>query len=274
MAVTCTEKPNSRRVTDSQSAELYYIVSGTADEVEALTALNAGSPTSFQGLLRRPVEVEPVHIDENNPDNCIWDGTATYVLFDYQPPDTGSFSFSFNVSGGTQHITQSIKTVHAYAEDGTPPDFKGAIGVTKDGVEGTDIIAPTFEFSETHVLPSSQIDYNYVRVLALLRGRVNDRSFKGLAAGECLFLNASGSKRGTGNGADWEMTYNFAGSQNRKGLTIGAMTGIEKRGWEYLWVYYREYEDDASHRIIQRPFYAYVEQVYEYGNFGLLGIGT
>ena len=41
--------------------------------------------------------------------------------------------------GGTQHITQSIATIQKYAPPGkTAPDFKGAIGVTHDSVEGVD----------------------------------------------------------------------------------------------------------------------------------------
>lgn len=96
-------------------------------------------------------------------------------------------------------------------------------------------------------------------------------SFKGLAAGECLFLGAAGSKRGD---EDWEITFRFAGSPNVTGLSVGPITGISKKGWEYLWVRYADVEDDNAKALVKRPVAAYVEQVYDAGNFGALGIGT
>ncbi len=87
--------------------------------------------------------------------------------------------------------------------------------------------------------------------------------------GEVLFLGASGSKRGK---EDWEITFKFAASPNITGLTVGPITGIAKRGWDYLWVRYLDDED--SFQIIRRPVAAYVERVYEFGNFADIGIGV
>ena len=56
------------------------------------------------------------------------------------------------------------------------------------------------------------------------------------------------------------------------GLQVGDITGIDKKGWEYLWVRYADAEDQNV--LVKRPIAAYVEQVYESGNFALLGIGT
>jgi hypothetical protein len=39
-----------------------------------------------------------------------------------------------------------------------------------------------------------------------------------------------------------------------------------------MWVRYAETEDGAAKALIQRPVAVYVEQVYEYGSFSLLGI--
>lgn len=108
----------------------------------------------------------------------------------------------------------------------------------------------------------------YRGTLFNLTGKVNNASFKGLAAGECLFLGASGAKRGSD---DWEITFRFAGSPNRTGITVG---GISKKGWEYLWVRYADVEDTASNTLVKRLVAAYVEKVYEEGNFAALGIGT
>jgi len=89
-----------------------------------------------------------------------------------------------------------------------------------------------------------------------------------------LFLGASGSRRGLSSSDDWEVTFRFAASPNRWDVTVGAITGIRKRGWEYLWVRYEDDEDEDTEQLIKRPVAVYVEQVYEYGDFRRLGIGT
>ena len=76
---------------------------------------------------------------------------ATVTLADMQPPPGSDPpqpeaplgpSFSFETSGGTQHITQSLGTVGAWAAPGLiPPNFHGAIGVGKDSIDGVDITA-------------------------------------------------------------------------------------------------------------------------------------
>ena len=91
--------------------------------------------------------------------------------------------------------------------------------------------------------------------------------FKGLAAGECLFLGAAGSKRGLG---DWEITFRFAGSPNVTGLAVGPISGISKKGWEYLWVRYKT--EQGNNTLKQVPAQVNVEQVietYEFANLGL-----
>jgi hypothetical protein len=176
----------------------------------------------------------------------------------------------FDTGGGTTHITQSLATVNSYAPAGeTPPDFKGAIGVSTDSVEGTDITIPVFNFTETHYVPVALLTGAYKVVLFYLTGRVNHAPFKGFARGEVLFQGASGSQRGQ---EDWEITFSFAASPNATGLTVGDITDIDKKGWEYLWVRYQDAED--ADVLVKQPAAVYVEQVYLYGDFSLLGIGT
>lgn len=270
MAVTCMENRESRNVTDGKSAELIYTVRGTADESAAISSLKATAPSTFGNLVRQPVTIEPVHVDTNDADSCIWTGTARYAPRSYTaPPETGDSSFSFDTGGGTQHITQSLQTINKYAPTGkTAPDFKGAIGVTHNSVEGVDITLPVYNWSETHYIADEDVDKaNYYS----LTGRTNNASFKGCAAGECLFLGASGSKRGDD---DWEITFRFASSPNKTNITVGDITGINKKGWEYLWVRYEDAEDATAKAIVKKPRAAYVEKVYEEGNFADLGIGT
>jgi len=270
-----TEKHDSRKVTtapngDAQSAEFVYTLTGVADENSARVLATNSTASTYGDLIRKSISLEPVHVDTANLDTCIWEVTVQYGEKD--EPESGDPSvFSFDTGGGTQHITQSLATINRYAASGTAPDFKGAIGVTHDNVEGVDITVPVYNFSETHYLDDALVTLAYRGTLFNLTGKVNNASFKGLAAGECLFLGASGSKRGTD---DWEITFRFAASPNRTGITVGPITGIAKKGWEYLWVRYADAEDAASNTLVKQPVAAYVEKVYEDGNFAGLGIGT
>jgi len=112
----------------------------------------------------------------------------------------------------------------------------------------------------------------YKGTLFRLTGKVNSGSWKGFNEGEVLFLGASGSRRGTNADSDWEITFRFAASPNVTGLSVGSINGIAKKGWEYLWVRYADQEDTSANTIVKRPVAAYVERVYDEGNFGGLGI--
>ncbi len=111
----------------------------------------------------------------------------------------------------------------------------------------------------------------YKSTLFFLTACVNNDAFKGFAPGEVLFLGASGTQRGQ---EDWEITFKFAASPNATGLVIGEITGINKKGWEYLWVRYADAEDTTAKVLVKKPIAVYVEQVYPMAAFAGLGIGS
>jgi hypothetical protein len=255
------EKFDSREATvgaENPFVDLLYMVSGTEDDAVVRATVETTIPAIYASLV-----FQSYHIAHQG--GGVWEVSVRYGKL--EPKETGQSTYSFDTSGGTTHITQSLETVASYGDD--PPDFQGAIGVSTDSVEGTDITVPVFNFTETHYVPVALLTGAYKVVLFYLTGRVNHAPFKGFAPGEVLFLGASGSQRGT---EDWEITFSFAASPNVTGLTVGDITGIDKKGWEYLWVRYADAED--ADVLVKQPAAAYVEQVYEYGNFALLGIGV
>jgi len=289
MLFTVTERANTREITTgrNQTYERTYVILGApqagdnaldldAKALEALAAIVdatvtiAGIPFVLASHHVEPVNVWNVDASGLPAGTMIWDGSALYQRFDWQPKETGESTFSFDTSGGTQHITQSLSTVAKYPA-GTAPDCKGAIGVSQSGdsqmVEGVDIVVPVYNWSETHYLSNATVTAAYKQTLFGLTGKVNTAAFKGFAIGEVLFLGASGSQRGT---EDWEITFRFAASKNKVGLTIGTITGIDKKGWEYLWVRYKD-SIDANVKV-KVPAAVYTEQVYENGDFSGLGI--
>jgi hypothetical protein len=265
MPVTVTEKWESREQSagEQPSVDLRYLILGTSDDIEAHSELIAQTPNVYAGLVRQSTHLE--RISEN-----AWEGSIRYGRT--EPPQTGDSTYSFDTGGGTQHVTQSLATTGVWAAPGVfPPNFRGGIGVTKDGVEGVDITVPVYNFSETHYIDAALVTGAYKSTLFYLTGTVNNGPFRGFASGEVLFLGAAGSLRGQ---EDWEISYRFAASPNVQGLQVGDITGIVKRGWDYLWIRYADIEDSDAKMLVKRPLSVYVEQVYPYTNFAGLGIGS
>lgn len=294
MAIQVGEKFNSPRLTTGRksSAEGRWWITGTGDENAAKAALCAAAPASIGGAAEVTMTTptgtvllavwpflvsSDVTVEQIAPG--IWDGIVTYSTWGEQqkkkdPPATGDAIFDFDTTGGTQHITQSICTVNSYGQNGdTPPNFNGAINVTRDSVDGCDITIPVYQWGETHYLPSETVTDAYKGILYNATGCVNVNPFKGTAALETLFLGASGSQRGNN---DWEIRFKFASSPNKTDLNIpGISSAISKNGWEYLWVRYHDvFDNDDSKLMLKKPFAAYVERVYLATDFASLGIGT
>jgi hypothetical protein len=267
------ETPESRRTTDGESptTELRLQVSGTDDEFLAKTALLGYVPVIWNGLLRSSASLEPI-------DGELWDATVQYGK--KKSPEIGDCEVSWDTGGGTQHITQAILTVGKYAPSGmTAPENYGCIGLKDDGsVDGVDIVVPSFNWSERYTVNPAMVTWAYAVTCAYLTGRVAQAPFRGFAVGEVKFMGATCTARLTGTAAQpelrTEMTYRFSASPNATNLTVGEITGIAKKGWEYLEVLYERKEDPTAKRMAARPVACYVHQVSLWGNLGSLGIGS
>ena len=140
-------------------------------------------------------------------------------------------------------------------------------------MNGVDVTMPVLNFTETHTMAGSRVSTSYKKSVAALTGTVNRSSFRGFAAGEVLFLGASGQKRSRKASAPWEITFRFAVSPNQSSLSVGKLKVSNKKGWDYLWVRYADKVSDNRKNVIKEPVAAYVEQVYPEGDFGNLGLG-
>jgi hypothetical protein len=265
--VAVLEKFDSRQAAagDNPQAELRYVVRGTDDEQAALAAVESTSPSAYGGLVRQGWEVEPV-----GDGSEFWEGTVRYGRTSGAPRQVGESVFTFDTGGGSMHVTQAKEHVASYAPAGeTAPDFGGAIGVTHDAVEGCDVVVPVYNWSETHYFAADHVTQGYKLTLFALTGKTSAGAFRGFATGEVLFLGASGSTRGDDT---WEISFRFAASPNVTGLVIGSITGINKKGWEYMWVRYTDAEDDDAKCIVKRPASVHVERVYDAADLVGLGI--
>jgi hypothetical protein len=260
MTIQIFETFDSRALNDGLTTDqqLRYIVTGTDTEQEVIDTVLATAPSVFGVLRRVGFSAEPLG-------GGIWDITVPYET-------RKESQWSFETGGATTRITQSLQTVARYAASGaTAPDFQGAIGVNGDTVDGVDVTVPVYNFTETVRKAGADVTQAYKLAIFACTGKTNNATFRGFAAGEVLFLGASGTKTGVD---DWEIAFKFAASPNVTNLSIGGgITASSKKGWEYLWVRFADKADTTAQVLVKRPVAAYVERVYESANFSTLGLG-
>jgi len=264
MAATATEKWESGQL-GGKSGEKVYLVTDCADESTARTTALAEAPNTWGSLVENDCQIERV-----NDDTFL--ARVTYTPPNSAEKEDGDSQYNFNTRGGTVHVNYSLGTEHSYASSGSAPDFKEAINVTPDGVQGTDIIDAVFEWSETRYAASGDVDSAYIAALYGLTGKTNNASFtdgigNSFNTGEVLFLGAEGTKLPNDV---WEITFHFAARPNTTTLQIGSITSINKEGWEYVWVYFEEVKDTTANITVKRPLYVFVERVYDEGDFSTL----
>jgi hypothetical protein len=275
MAYTVTERNARRRTTKAassarSSAEIVYgVVSDVpGTELGAITAVEAVAPTTYNGLPRQDVSAEELNV-------FLWEVTVRYASEQSAGVGGGGGEATrittLTIGNRSERITQSRSTVNRYAPPGmTAEDFRGAINVTESGVEGVDIVVPTYEFQEIMFKTDGFFSDSYREAVFNLVGKTNSATWRGFHAGEVLFRGLEGTKNNLTN--LWELRYAFNREPNRTGLSVGDITGIEKRGTDYLWVRYRDVEDATAKSIVKRPLSVHVERVCEEGDFSVLGI--
>lgn len=244
-------------VISAESIERSYLITASSD-ADAYTQLvaHASCPYTLAGasvlLYRRYPVVK--HIGGGYYESTVQWGLADQFA-----------DVSFSTSGGQQLVTQSLNT-QIFGPDA--PNHLGQIGVTKNGVEGVQITVPVFQWSESHLLENAVVTESYIDSLYTMTGTTNDATWRGKPQGEVLFMGATGQRR---SADDWSLTFTFSRSQNVTSLTVGDITGINKKGWEYMWVKYVD-DTDINDYLIRKPIGVYVERVYEESDFSDLGI--
>lgn len=186
-----------------------------------------------------------------------------YCIYDVEIPysgvkrETGSYTWNFDTTGATVHITTSKEHIASYPTNGNV--HKGSINVRPDGeVEGTEIIIPALKLVVQYRHPHGVVTLPYIKQLARATGRTNADGFLTFDPGELLFLGATGSD---GTEADAEVSFQFAASENASDLNFGDITGIVKKGHHYAWVEHKAATSDG--RPATQPSIVHVERVYD-----------
>jgi len=274
MPAIAVERRESREGSYTEQTLLYRITGayGDDDDKQVFDAVADAAPMKHRGLKRvdEEIEIEP-------QGNGLWFAEVPYKAqeVEWKPGEGegGSDEYrgpelSWDTTGGTHHIEHSDNTTRAYGSENL--DFDGAIGVNNGQVAGVDVIVPKLEFTETHYLVNGRVTFDYVNTLHSLTGTVNKAGFRGFEAGEVLFMGARGTHP---EPHYWAVEFQFAVSKTKRGITIGDCEVGVKKGWQYLWVHYRETKDtDGKATVRPKPVAVFVEDVYEEADFTQLGI--
>jgi len=255
------------RVRDGSRADqrtLRYLVTGTDDADDAVDAVETEAPTTITSttgtLKRRRFAYSPVGFNE-------WHVDVKYDRLKRLIVDESEYEFEIGLQN--QKVFQSLGTTR-YAASGTAPDFQGAINVQDGRVEGVDVGFPTYQFSITKIHDAADITQAWRSAVRGLVGKKNNGAIgTEFAAGELLFLGARGRNRSED---EIQVTYSFAASANISGLTVGGITSISKKGWDFIWFVYAEVDDTSAGRVVKRPRFAYVEKVIEDADLSTLGL--
>ena len=263
-----------------------YKIFGSADDVEVHNEINttiSGSYWQYPGAPDMQLMVESYSLSYLG--DQAWQLSVQYTkdgAEDEEKPDPLHRSRSFDTSGGTKHITQARSETRygPTGATGPTPNMNKAIGVDGQSVAGVDIVVPQLQWSENYDVPDKFITSEYIKKVAERTGTVNDAGFRSFAAGEVLFIGCSGSHewdedKGSG---PWNLAYKFVANPNAgagqtyPAETIGAITGVEKKGHEYMWIYYDS--DVTGGTLLKKPKYVYINEVYRKTDFAALGIGV
>ncbi len=225
-----------------------------------------------------PRKVKPVAPDTGTPAGG---DVGSYLLIAGSPSWRGGKYPITSVAGGYWVLSSSYPapaltgtaggqwTLWNGAAVGTAPDYKQAIGVTLDRVEGADIYYPHFEFGvSVQVYPFT---LQGMRTIVATCGKTNNAAWRGFEEGSLLYLGATGQAN-----ADlvWTISHKFAVGENLYAVPVSPPEIIvpEKGAWEYLWCVYAP--GPVGDRVAQVPAAAYVEQVYDAADFTALGLGA
>ena len=289
MAITVYEKfgsPDGRFVNpvDGAGSEFTYtyVVLGTNNVTTATSVVATAAPLVYLAndgqLLVRQEFIPKV----TGPDS--WDIDVRYGTEDdrksHEVPEAGFWRFSFDTTGGSHKVTQSLETIHRVEADPADPapDLKQAIGWNGTKVQGVEIVVPKLEFNITAYYEPASITSDYMKNLARKTGRTNDGVWLGFAEGEVLYMGSTGDGDvPLASGARVKpipIVHKYAASENVTALAVGDMTVPTKKGFEYLWVRYKQIESADAKNLIPKPVHAYVERVYEKVDFAaLFGFG-
>ena len=196
-----------------------------------------------------------------------WAFTADYATV----PEVGGYTVSIDTTGATGKQTEAyVQSRFVATGETNAREYGTTVNVQNNEPQGVDRTIPALKLNINARIPKANIPdpITYAKTVAGLTGTVNNAPYLGFAAGELLFMGASGDIVTE----EPQLTFTFGASANLSGHTIGPITGITKAGHDYIWFDYKKVKDQTSGLQISKPRAAYVSRVYTWADFSPLGI--
>jgi hypothetical protein len=283
--MSVSEMRIGRRETATQR-ERQYVIKSETSESAARAALLAFVPATNGGWALSRADSDVEETDENvYVATAVWKSPDGQTQQQDRPLEPDSFNLSFDISGVTQKVTQAREHIADWAAPGkTPRNFKGAIGVKPDGVEGCDVQYPYITHTVTYAFPEAAFTQDFWQdVLTKAVGKTNNAAVDGYGEQELLCTRISGQKRRYSTEEDgtpvyvWDITFGFAVSYTAIDEVIAGGEGVitfTKMGWHYMWVHYVDMpqEDGDKKWTAKVPVSVHTERVYDTWNYTTLGI--
>ncbi|QDT07791.1 hypothetical protein K227x_62190 [Rubripirellula lacrimiformis] len=257
--------------TGSDTAQRTWRVTGSASPQTSRAALRDG-----------PVQInehDGIFIEslsyEQGPAYNAWDFTAHYNA---AVPNVGGYTVSIDTTGGMVLQTSSYLQTKFAASGKTAPDFFKSIDVQDGRPQGVQRIIPALKINVRAKIATQYVGspLRYSNLIASLTGTTNNADIfsdgEGVIykRGELLFAGASGDVVAE----DPQLTFSFLASKNATSETFGGITGVSKKGHEYLWYLFDHDKDASTGMLVSKPRACYVDQIYGEADHSLLKIGA
>jgi len=262
----------------AQTISLVYKVKGTYDhnEIIAYAIADDNIPYRIMGAIGFVGTMTDIDCQQSGKGE-FWTVTITWEVPPFRaddgetPPD--SLAFSWDTTGGSAHITQSLEVIDQVWASGVPNvDRSVTIGEDDQGnVTGADIPVPScrLEVVEIKTLdaysPSSAIDH-YRKT-----GKANSsdltiavsatKSFT-FSAGELMFLGVRTSYDPSSGNV--QTVFVFLGQANKSSITVGDMTVSDKKGHDLLVTHFIEKVDNTTKVKTKKPSEVVIHRVVEF----------
>lgn len=189
-------------------------------------------------------------------------------------PTTRETGIQFNIGGNSELMTHSLQTMDRVDAPGeTAPDFKQQINVIDGKPEGVEVNPASLAESSFTIdleVPLELVTNEALSAIETTARCVNSITFRGRPRGEVLFWGLRGTARPGEVYAD--LSFEFFVRKNITYEFIGVFAPIDKLGWEYVWIYQEQREDQANELVIEKPVGLYVERLFEFDAFDKLGV--
>lgn len=260
MAIVVWELISSRSQTIGTNPKLdrNYFLTGESDDSVVRAFLNSTLLATIDGLWLDSYDLDPAG------DDSYWTAVAHYIdKEDKEDSNTATdpknrrVRFTGAAVNGIKFDTPNVQQGYKAGGDTTPiPDFGNSLNVQGDKIEGAPIIFGAGSFQETHTVPIANVTNAEILRLLDSQGKINSDVFRDAEAQEVLFVSFDVNwDGGAANEAD--VVYNFQYSKNEVNKTVGPITGINKKGWQFLWqTYLTDAADGKNTRTIKNVFVA------------------